>query len=280
MKARTTALCRHQCLLLYREGSHPFSITWAWNTEVFYRVTTLQEKEKTLIGSMQLLPLKVSWTGSKCFHWDSGGGRGSWEFPREECQRELTHLPLLSPASHRSLKTLLTLPHSEDDDRRPPKTHQPPASARSPCQPARKVGPTASCNWLHLLVFTSMELQLALLVSVHKHEAEALYLEKTKNGFLKLGTYHQAWRSECATSGWVTETGLSLPWAPASSHLKCPISGKCSHRGVFGIQNTNALFSSVSPITQAAPSDIGTEEHACITEVALLSYLTSFKGKL
>ena len=181
---------------------------------------------------MQLLPLKVSWTRSKCVSTETQRRQRKLRVSREECQHVWTHpSPLLSPASHREPETLLTLTAKT--------MTQPPVSASFSL-------PTCSRKVIH------SQLQLASFVSVHKHEAEALYLAKTKNGFLKSGTYHQAWDLNAPPPAGDRDR-LVPPWAPASSHLKCPISGKFSHRSVFGIQNTNALFSGpvFSPSLQA-----------------------------
>ncbi|CAI9171769.1 unnamed protein product [Rangifer tarandus platyrhynchus] len=71
----------------------------------------------------------------------------------------------------------------------PPKPRQPPASA------------SFSLSTCYREVIHS-QLQLASFVSVRKREPEALYPEKSENGFLKSGALSSSLRSKCATSGW------------------------------------------------------------------------------
>ena len=178
---------------------------------------------------MQLLPLKVSWTRTKLVSVETQRRQRKLRVSLKECQRVWTHpSPRLSPASHREPETPLTLTAKTMTDA-PPKTRQPPASASFSLS-------TCSRKVIH------SQLQLASFVSVRKHEVEAFYPKKRENGFLKSGTYHQAWDLNAPPPAGDRDW-LVPPWAPASSHLKYPTSVKCSHRGVFGIQNTDALFS-------------------------------------
>ena len=63
----------------------PFLHHVAWNIEVSHRVTTLQEKEKTLIGNMQLLPLKVFRTHTKCVSVETQRRQRKLRVSHEEC---------------------------------------------------------------------------------------------------------------------------------------------------------------------------------------------------
>ena len=133
------------------------------------------------------------------------GGRGSWEFhSRSVSGFELTPLARsllpftgsLRPLWHSPRRRWQTLP------RRLASRQQ---VHRSPCQPALERWSTASCNWLHLLVFASMRQKL-------------LTPRKARIGSWNQGPLikPEIWKHHLRL---VTETGLSLP-----EHLLLPTS--------------------------------------------------------